>query len=78
MDFSSASGITTPLSSKQGDTQAKRKKVSPVAKYLQMPTISKTKTPPALSKNRAVTGARVLTSRSVPTNHQGEGEEKAA
>ena len=62
MDFSSASGITTPLSSKQGDTQAKMKKVSPVAKYLQMPTISKTKTPPALSKNRAVTGARVLTS----------------
>ena len=62
MDFSSASGITTPLSSKQGDTQAKMKKVSPVAKYLQMPTISKTKTPPALSKNCAVTGARVLTS----------------
>ena len=61
MDFSSANGITTPLSSKQGDTQAKMKKVSPVAKYLQMPTISKTKTPPALSKNRAVTGARVLT-----------------
>ena len=62
MDFSSASGITTPLSSKHGDTQAKMKKVSPVVKYLQMPTISKTKTPPALSKNRAVTGARVLTS----------------
>ena len=37
-------------------------KVSPLTKYLQLPDASKTKPPVASSKNRGITGARVLTS----------------
>ena len=49
---------STPLQNSQDSTT----KVSPLTKYLQLPNTSKTKPPVASSKNRAITGARVLTS----------------
>ncbi len=56
---SGSSVVSTPSRS---NSQASEKKVSPVAKYLHIPTAVKSKTPVASTKTRAVTAARVLTS----------------